>query len=413
MPARQRLYVFLALTALAASLPAADWPQWRGPNRNDVSNEERLQTEWTASGPTRVWLSDKAGLGYSGFSVVGDTLYTMGADDANDSVIAVNVADGSVKWTAAIGERLENRWGDGPRCTPTVDGDRLYTLAGRGTLICLNIADGSEVWKVEMKEFGGSTPNWGYCESPLIDGEKCLCTPGGRDGAILALDKKTGEKIWQSKDFTDGAQYASIIAIEHGGKRQYVQLTQKNVAGVDAESGDVLWTTGFDGKTAVIPTPIFHDGCVYVASGYGAGCKMVRLNDTSEPDEVYVNKNMTNHHGGVVLVGEHLYGYSDGKGWVCQDFKTGEIVWSEKNKLGKGSLTCAGGKLYLYSERGGEAVLIDASPDGWNEHGRFKIDPQTEQRSPSGGIWTHPVVANGKLFLRDQELLAAYDIRAN
>jgi outer membrane protein assembly factor BamB len=413
MPASQRLCLFLALTALAASLPAADWPQWRGPNRDDVSQEEGLQAEWPASGPTRAWLSDKAGLGYSGFSVVGETLYTMGADDANDSVIAINVADGSIKWTAPIGERLENRWGDGPRCTPTIDGDRLYALAGRGTLMCLNVADGSEVWKVEMKEFGGSTPNWGYCESPLIDGEKCLCTPGGREGAILALDKRTGEKIWQSKDFTDGAQYASIIVAEHGGKRQYVQLTQKNVVGVDAESGDVLWTTSFEGRTAVIPTPIFHDGCVYVASGYGAGCKMVKLNDTAEPEEIYVNKNMTNHHGGVVLVGEHLYGYSDGKGWVCQDFKTGEIVWSEKNKLGKGSLTCAGDKLYLYTERGGEAVLIDASPDGWNEHGRFKIDPQTMQRSSSGGIWTHPVVANGKLFLRDQELLAAYDIRAN
>jgi outer membrane protein assembly factor BamB len=413
MPARQRLYVFLALTALAASLPAADWPQWRGPNRDDVSKEEGLQAQWAADGPSKLWLSDKLGSGYSGFSVVGDTLYTMGADDANDSVIAVNVADGSVKWATPIGERLENRWGDGPRCTPTIDGDRLYSLAGRGTLVCLNVADGSEVWKVEMKEFGGRTPNWGYCESPLIDGEKCLCTPGGKEGAILALEKKTGEKIWQSKDFTDGAQYASIIAIEHGGKRQYVQLTQKNVVGVDAESGDVLWTTGFDGQTAVIPTPIFHDGCVYVASGYGAGCKMVRLNDSSEPEEVYVNKNMKNHHGGVVLVGEHLYGYSDGIGWVCQDFKTGEIVWKEKDKLGKGSLTCAGGKLYLYTERGGEVVLIDASPDGWSEHGRFKIDPQTTQRSPSGGIWTHPVVANGKLFLRDQELLAAYDIRAN
>ena len=234
-----------------------------------------------------------------------------------------------------------------------------------------------------MKDFGGGTPNWGYCESPLIDGEKCLCTPGGSDGAILALHKTTGEKIWQSKDFTDGAQYASIIAAEHGGKRQYIQLTQKNVVGVDASTGDVLWETGFDGKTAVIPTPIFHDGCVYVASGYGAGCKMVKLNDTKEPEEMYVNKNMTNHHGGVILVGEHLYGYSDGKGWICQDFKTGEIVWSEKNKLGKGSLTCAGGKLYLYSERGGEVVLIDASPDGFNEHGRFKIDPQSDAAQPA------------------------------
>jgi outer membrane protein assembly factor BamB len=398
---------------LAAALPAADWPQWRGPGRDDVSKEQGLQEQWSADGPSKLWLSDKVGIGYSGFAIVGETLYTLGADDENESVIAMNVADGSVKWSTPIAERLKNGYGDGPRSTPTIDGDRLYALSGRGTLACLATADGSEVWKATMKDFGGGTPGWGYCESPLIDGEKCLCTPGGKDGAILALNKTSGKKIWQSKDFTDGAQYASIIAIDHGGKRQYVQLTQKNLVGIDAANGDLLWETGFEGRTAVIPTPIYHDGCVYVSSGYGAGCKMVKLNDTKEPEEGYVNKNMTNHHGGVVLVGEHLYGYSDGKGWVCQDFKTGEIVWSEKNKLGKGSLTYADGKLYLYDERKGEVVLIDASPDGWNEHGRFKIDPQTTQRSKSGGIWTHPVVANGRLYLRDQELLAAYDIRAN
>jgi hypothetical protein len=411
MSAIRPWYALLVVALFATALVAADWPQWRGPNRDDVSSEQDLQVQWPADGPSKLWLSDKVGIGYSGFAVVGDTLYTLGADDEHESVIAVNVADGTEKWSTPIGERLKNGWGDGPRSTPTIDGDRLYALSGRGALACLNLADGSEVWKVEMKDFGGRTPNWGYCESPLIDGEKCLCTPGGSDGAILALDKTTGEKIWQSKDFTDGAQYTSIIAIEHGGKRQYVQLTQQNLVGIDASTGDVLWETGFDGKTAVIPTPIFHDGCVYVASGYGAGCKMVKLNDTREPEEIYVNKNMTNHHGGVVLVGEHLYGYSDGKGWICQ-ISNGEIVWSEKTSR-QGLAHRAGGRLYLYSERGGEVVLIDASPDGFNEHGRFKIDPQSTQRSQRGAIWTHPVVAGGKLFLRDQELLAAYDIRAN
>jgi outer membrane protein assembly factor BamB len=406
----------LALVAglvIATAASAADWPQWRGPNRDDVSQESGLQEQWAADGPSKLWTSDKVGIGYSGVAVVGDTLYTLGADDQDESVIALRVADGSLKWSTPIGKRLTNNWGDGPRSTPTVDGDRVYALAGTGALACLKAADGAEIWKIEMKDFGGRTPGWGYCESPLIDGDKLLCTPGGRSGAMLAVSKATGDKIWQSQDFTDGAQYASIIVGEHAGRRQYIQLVQQALFGVDPATGDVLWQSGFDGRTAVIPTPIFHAGSVYVASGYGAGCKRVRLTGSAEPEEVYVNKNMTNHHGGVVLVGEHLYGYSDGKGWVCQDFKTGEIVWSEKNKLGKGSLTCAGDKLYLYTERGGEAVLIDASPDGWNEHGRFKIDPQTMQRSSSGGIWTHPVVANGKLFLRDQELLAAYDIRAN
>jgi hypothetical protein len=181
---------------------------------------------------------------------------------------------------------------------------------------------------------------------------------------------------------------------------------------VDAADGEIQWTVPFPGNVAVIPTPIVSGNKAYATAGYGAGCVMVNVSG-DEAEVAYENKNMTNHHGGVILLDGHVYGHSDGKGWVCQDFKTGEIVWSEKNKLGKGSLTCAGGKLYLYSERGGEAVLIDASPGGWQEHGRFKIDPQSEQRSQRGAIWTHPVVANGKLFLRDQELLAAYDIRAN
>ncbi|MDX1944424.1 MAG: PQQ-binding-like beta-propeller repeat protein [Pirellulaceae bacterium] len=403
----------LLVSLLLPALLAADWPQWRGPNRDDVSTETGLQSEWAANGPSRLWLSKDVGIGYSGFSVVGDTLYTMGAKADGEHLIAVNVADGTTKWSTLLAPLYINRWGDGPRCTPTIDGERVFTLSGKGILACVNRADGLVIWKVDLKDFGGSPPNWGYCESVLIDGEKCLCTPGNKEGAILALDKRSGEKIWQSKDFTDGAQYASIIVAEHGGKRQYIQLTQKNFVGIDAATGDVLWTAPFDGRTAVIPTPIYHDGCVYVASGYGAGCKMIRLSSSNEAEEVYVNKNMTNHHGGVVLVGDHLYGYSDGKGWICQNFQTGEIVWSEKNKLGKGSLTCAGGKLYCYDERKGEVVLIDATPAGWQEHGRFKIDPQTTLRSPSGGIWTHPVVANGKLFLRDQDLLACYDIKAN
>jgi outer membrane protein assembly factor BamB len=268
------------------------------------------------------------------------------------------------------------------------------------------------LWKVEMKDLGGGKPNWGYCESVLIDGDRVICTPGGKRGAVAALDKATGELLWQSKDFTDGAQYASIVVAEHGGKRQYVQLTQQSLVGIDAASGDLLWMTDFPGRTAVIPTPIVAGDLVYVSAGYGAGCKLVKLTGQSEPEEVYANKNMTNHHGGVVLVGEHLYGYSDGKGWVCQDFKTGEMVWNERSELGKGCLTYADGKLYLLDEKTGDVALIDASPEGWIEHGRFTLQPQTEQRSPSGRIWTHPVVANGRLYLRDQELLFSFDVKS-
>ncbi len=400
---------FGVLALLAMPALAGDWPQWRGPNRDDVSQEKGLLAEWPEGGPERLWLFSDAGLGYSSFSVVGDTLYTMGARGEEEFVIAVDVRSGREKWSTPISSIYKESRGDGPRCTPTVDGDRIYALSGAGTLACAKAADGSIVWKVEMKSLGGKVPNWGYCESVLVDGDKVVCTPGGGQGAVAALDKTSGELVWQSKDFTEGAQYSSIIAIVHGGKRQYVQLTQKKLAGLDAQTGEVLWESDWHGRTAVVPTPIYHDGHVYIASGYGEGCKLVKLEPDGSATEVYDNKVMVNHHGGVVRIGDHLYGYSEGKGWVCQDFKSGEMIWNEK-KFGKGSVTYADGRLYLVDEGKGEVALIAASPDGYSEHGRFKLEPQSQRRSAKGRVWTHPVVANGKLFVRDQELVFCFDI---
>ncbi len=264
-----------------------------------------------------------------------------------------------------------------------------------------------------MQDFGGKVPGWGYTESPLVDADKVLCTPGGKNGAIVALDKQTGKLLWQSKDFTESAQYSSIIAADINARRQYIQLTMKQLVGLDAASGAVLWTSEWPGKTAVIPTPIVHDGCVYVTSGYGAGCKLVRIDPDNKPVDVYQNTVMVNHHGGAVLVGDHLYGYSDKNGWTCQDFKTGKDVWTEKKALGKGCLTYADGMLYLLGESDGQAVLIEASPNGWKEHGRFKLQAQTTQRSPRGKIWTHPVIADGKMYLRDQELISCFDVKGS
>jgi outer membrane protein assembly factor BamB len=401
----------ITLTLFTAPLPAEDWPQWRGPNRDDVSGETGLLDRWPAGGPPRVWLSREAGLGYSGVAVVGDTLYTMGARGNDEHIMALNVADGNLKWSTPVGRLMTEGHGNGPRGTPTVDGDRVYALTGRGTLACVRGSDGGVVWKVEMQDLGGRTPHWGYTESVLVDGGRVVCTPGGNRGTMVALNKATGELAWQSKDLTDDAHYSSIIVAEHGGKRQYIQLTESSLFGIDSAGGDLLWRTDFPGQTAVIPTPIFRDGYVYATAGYNAGCLLVRLDDANQPTEMYSNRNMTNHHGGVVLVGDYLYGFSDGRGWTCQHLQTGEIVWNERGKLGKGCLTYADGKLYLLDERSGNVVLIDASPDGWNERGRFTLEPQTTQRSSRGAIWTHPVIAHGKLYLRDQELLYCFDVK--
>lgn len=401
---------FTSLFLLAAVSQAADWPTFRGPDRTDISSETGLLKQWPAAGPKKVWMNEDAGLGYSGFAIVGGTLYTMGSRDAVEFVIAIDTATGKEKWSAEAGALLTNGWGDGPRATPTVDGDKVYALSGKGTLVCLNAADGKKLWSAEMVELGGKVPGWGYCESPLVEGNLVVVTPGGAQGTLAAFDKVTGKLAWQSAEWTDPAQYASLIAVNHNGARQLIQLTMQSIAGVNAADGKVLWKTEFPGKTAVIPTPVFKDGQVFVAAGYGVGCKSVKVGAGNAVETLYETTDMVNHHGGVILVGDHLYGYNDKAGWTCMDFKTGAVKWADKKGLGKGAIHSADGMLYLLEERTGTVVLIEASPEGWKEHGRFTLSPQTTNRNPKGMIWTHPVVSGGRLYLRDQELLFSFDV---
>jgi len=413
MPARFAcLFVFLA--ACLSNLVQAEefsWPHWRGPNYDDVSLEKGLLKKWPDSGPTRVWLNEDVGLGYSDIAIVGGKLFTMGLrDDDKEYVICCDANTGKQLWETAIGDKLKNDWGNGPRGTPTVAGNFVYALSGQGDIACLAVADGSLKWHKTAKEFGGGTPGWGYCESVLIDGDLAVFTPGGSKGSLVALDKDSGEKIWQSEDVKIGAQYASIVPVNMHNKRQYIQLFQKEFVGVDASNGMKLWETGFGGSTAVIPTPIVHGDQVYVSAGYGAGSKSVKISSDNMVEDLYENKVMKNHHGGVLFLDGYVYGHSDGPGWVCQNFKTGEEVWAEK-KLGKGSVTCADGMLYCLEERDGNIALVKASPEKFEEISRFKLEPQTTKRKKDGRIWTHPVVCNGKLYVRDQELLSCYNVK--
>jgi outer membrane protein assembly factor BamB len=404
---------------------AADWPQWRGPNRTEISAEAGLLKAWPPEGPRLLWKYDQAGVAYSGPAVVGNRLYCCGADETNEFVFCLDVSSGKRLWQTPIGPRFRNGYGDGPRCTPTTDGDVLYVLGGQGNLTCLELATGKPRWPrpISMqKDLGGQMMSgWGYSESPLVDGNRLVCSPGGPRGTLAALDKKTGNVIWRSAELTDTATYSSIIVAEVGGIRQYIQTTfakgEGGIVGVRASDGKLLWRVPRDGyKTAVIPTPIFHNNHVFVSAGYGAGCDLIKLTPQGaaiRAEKVYTSKNMVNHHGGVVLLEGHLYGYSDGKGWVCMDFLTGNYRWEEKGKLGKGSLTYADGRFYCLAEGNGTCVLIEASPQGWKEHGRFTIvrDPNRPKVSNASNVWTHPVVANGRLYLRDCNLLYCYDVK--
>jgi outer membrane protein assembly factor BamB len=244
-----------------------------------------------------------------------------------------------------------------------------------------------------------------------VDGSQVVVTPGGSKGAVVALNKDTGALLWRSKEFTDPAHYSSLVAAEIGGVRQYIGLTPQSVAGIAAADGKLLWRAPRRGQTAVIPTPIFADDSVYVTSGYGVGCNLFKISSQGgkfSAQQVYANKVVVNHHGGVIKVGDFVYGYSDGKGWTCQNFKTGEAKWQDKQKLGKGSLLYADGHLYLRQEDGkGPVALIEATSEGFKEHGRFDQPNRSDANS-----WPHPVIANGKLYLRDQDVLLCYDVKA-
>jgi len=405
--------IFTALFfAVGLGLSADDWPQWRGPNRDGISRETGLLQAWPSAGPKRVWLSRDIGIGYSAPVVAGGKIFIMGTKDGKEQLFAKEAKGGKTLWTAPLGGILSNNWGDGPRGAATVDGDKVYALGAKGGLICANVGDGKVNWRVEMvKDLGGKVPGWGYTESVLVDGDYVICTPGGKRGTLAAIDKKTGEVIWRSSDWTDGAQYASVVPAELNGQRQFIQLTQKTLAGVSARDGSVLWRNAWSGRTAVIPTPIVRKNEVYISSGYGAGCRKITIGDAHKVTEDYSNKNIKNHHGGVLLLDGHLYGYSDGRGWTCQNLKSGDVVWDSK-KLGKGCVFYADNRLYCLEESSGQVALAAADTGGWKEHGRFKLEPQTELRKRSGRIWTHPVVANGVMYLRDQELLFAFDVKA-
>ena len=402
------------LTCVLTSFAVAqeDWPRWRGPDLSDHSPDKGLLKKWPKDGPKQVWLYKDAGIGYSGPAISNGKFITMGERNGAIHVIAIDTKNGKEIWNTKFAKGFKNNWGNGPRGTPTIDGDKVYALAPKGELICLNIKNGSKVWNADLvKNFGGKAPYWGFSESVLVHGNNVVVTPGGAKGAIVALDKITGKQIWQSKEIKDGAQYSSIIPIKHNGDDQYVQLFMKSLVGVSASDGSLLWKTDWNGRTAVIPTPIYKNGNIYISSGYNVGCKLINLSQGNKVSEVYNNDTIINHHGGVILIGEHLYGHSDRGGWKCQNFETGEEIWRSK-ELGKGAIHYADGMLYCLGESDGTVTLVKANTKGWEETGRFKLSPQTKLRKPSGKIWTHPVVIGGNLYLRDQEIVYCYKVKA-
>ena len=410
MRPKRMSFMLLIFLMCCSSAFAADWPQWRGADQTGISHETGLLKTWPEAGPKLAWKATGLGKGFSSVALVGSTVYTCGDIDDVSTVHAIPVGATKPKWTRPIGKAGAPGWGGftGPRSTPTVVDGKVYVVSQYGELVCLNAEDGALVWKKHLVEdLGGKRPEWGFSESLLVDGDWVLCTPGGEQGTLAALNRATGAVVWRSTECKESAHYASIVKAEIEGVKQYVQLTPDSVIGV-ASNGDLLWRAARKGRTAVIPTPIVKGNYVYVSSGYGVGSNMFEITKQGgefTATEKYATKTMANQHGGVVLIGDYLYGYCDSKGWTCQSLRTGEPVWSEKKKVGKGSLTVANGMLYLRSEAEGTVALIRATPDGYQEAGKFT---QPDIGKPK--TWPHPVVSGKTLYLRDQDMLLCYDV---
>ncbi len=415
MKARLLAWALVSIFVGSLSARAADWPQWRGPQRNGISGERGLLKQWPADGPKLVWQLKDIGDGYSTPSIVGDRIYLMSNKGMDDEFVQCLAAkDGQEIWRVRVGKVGPNSGPQypGARSTPTVDGQLLIALGSDGDLACLETASGKILWQKNLRsEFGGKPGKWAYAESPLIDGELVLCTPGGPEATIVALNKQSGETAWKSVvPEHDEAAYSSIVIAHSQGRKQYVQFLSGGLVGIDAKNGEFLWR--YDktakGSPANIPTPVAHDSYVYSASGRGGGglVKLVSTDGHFEAKEAYYAPKLPTSIGGSVEVGGNLYGTNTG-GLMCIDFPSGEVKWQDRS-VGAGAICYADGLLFVHSEKD-DVALVEATSEAYKEKGRFTLPDQPDRGKSQA--WAYPAIADGKLYLRDLGTMWCYDIK--
>lgn len=407
----------LAVWVLSATARGdSAWPQWRGPARDGKAVGEQLLTEWPAEGPKLLWMAGGLGSGCSSLAIADGRIFTLGHTEDDEELIAVSADQGQPLWKLTVGK------GDHSNGTPTIDGDRVYAIGLQGDLVCAEARTGKLLWRKNFEQdFGGRMMSgWGYSESPLIDGDMLICTPGASDATMVALDKRTGDLRWRAsvpeigEKGTDGAGYSSIVVSEAAGVRQYVQLTGRGLIGVRASDGEFLWSyNAIANGTANIPTPIVSGDNVFCSTGYGTGAALLKLSPTANgvsAKEVYFlnSKVFQNHHGGMIQVGDFIYaGHQHNEGFpICLKLSTGEVVWGGSQRgPGRGSaaiLYADGHLIFRYED--GTVALVEASSSGYHLKSKFK--PAFQE----GTSWAHPVVVNGRLYLREQDRLMCYDI---
>ncbi len=418
---RSPIFRAFGFFVLSVSLPvlANNWPQWRGPHRDGVSQETGLLKEWPKDGPKLLWKVTDAGRGYSTPAVVAERLYLLGNEGVDSEFVEARaVRDGKRVWQTPLGKvgnPAQQPSFPAARSTPTVESEFLYALGSDGDLACLETASGKARWQKNLRrDFGGKPGTWAYSESPLIDGDTLVCTPGGNEATVVALNRNTGAVIWKCAVAEgDEAAYASAVAVEVGGVKQYVQLLQKGLVGIDARTGKFLWrySKPVSRYGANIPTPLASDGYIYsAAAGTGGGVVKLKAKDGSvEPEQVYFESKYPTAIGGAVKVGDLLYG-TTGQALLCADFATGQIKWEDR-ALGAASLCYADGRVYLHGENG-DVALIEPAPDSYREKGRFTPPDQPKHSNEMEKAWAYPVVSNGQLYIRDHGTLWCYDVRA-
>lgn len=399
--------VLMLVSILMAVAPAANWPQFRGPNRDGTSSETGLMKQWPDGGPKELWSSEEVGAGFSSIAIADGLVYTCGMIDGQGHLFAFDL-EGNLTFKVSYGpEWTKSGNYPGTRTAPTIDADRLYLMSGQGRIACHNAKTGDVVWHVDtLEKFGGKNIRWGISESVLIDGDKVICTPGGKDATVVALDKKTGEPIWTSKGLSQLSAYCSPVLLQRGPTRLVLTLVERSIVGVDADSGQVYWQqphkVNYDIQ-AVSPT--YEDGVVFVTNGYRRGSHGFELSsDGKSAEKKWSEKSLDVHHGGVVLVDGHVHGASTRGQWICLELATGKVKFSDK-LVGKGSVIYVDGMLYGYGERG-QVGLIEITPDGYEMVSSFEVKKGSKQH------WAHPAISDGRLYIRHGQALMCYDIKA-
>ena len=409
----ESIIIFIIGILITSQTIAGDWPQWRGPERNGFSQEKNLLKSWPEDGPELLWSKEELGKGFSSVSIAKGRLYITGVVDDQEMLTVLDL-DGTIQWQTVYGPFWEDSYPEA-RTTPTVDGDQIFVVSGMGKVVCIDVSSGKIKWSVDsIDDFDGEIHRYGIAESPLVFDNKIICSPGGSDASVIALDKNSGELIWQSKTLSEMANYCSPILINKGNKKIIATQLAESFVGLDAADGSVLWRDKYeeyqdDPKDLNINSPLYHDGSLYVTSGYDNAGAMYELSDDgTKLNRKWISQTLDVHIGGIVRVDNYIYGanWEDNKNgnWVCLDWNTGKVMYEEK-WITKGSIITADGMLYCYEEKNGNLALVKATPEKFDKVSSFKIP------LGRGPHWAHPSISDGKLYVRHGEALMVYDIR--